>query len=677
MALTASSSLSLNVGNFVTLKLTSNNYLLWCEQVLGLAESQDLLTHLTDQPQTNPARFDKATDQAIQNFTAWQKSDRLLRGWIIGTLSEESLGLIIGLDTAYAVWEALKESYAQASQEQEFTLRQQLTYLRKEESVDINNHIRKFKSICDSLAAIGHPISDREKVYNLLTSLGPQFETFTTTMLKPPRPTYTELIAHLQNHDQRRTWFANNGSPPLSVHSPHLAFYTQQQKSSQSSGARSNRPNFSSVGRGFQAQTSPAYTGQPRRPAPLGKRRMTAAKRELYQNETCQICIKKGHIAKICWWYSPSSSSNDLPQALATLTLDNTIADHDWTSDTGATNHMAGCSEKYKGYRCFDVQQRKYIISRSVVFDEQSFPYKSQAQITSTGNAGQIIDNWTSPTQADTFFETQSTEQIPHIPLPMTLPHAITPPLHNSTPATPQTPTSSQASSSQPSNPPSPITNSPPPSPIINLLLPSPLPTELTVAPVPEPDAFVQIAPSRSDQTLDSAPPQIEVPTQSDDDSTLNTRPTSPTAVSSTTVIPADVSVAAPAPRHAMATRSKSGIVKPNPRYALLTTMNPLIPKEPRTVKQELLHPRWKRAMEEELTALHKNETWTLVPRQAHMNIIGFRWVFKAKLKADGSLDRLKARLVAKGFHQVAGQDYTETFSPVIKPGLACLIVSP
>ena len=44
------------------------------------------------------------------------------------------------------------------------------------------------------------------------------------------------------------------------------------------------------------------------------------------------------------------------------------------------------------------------------------------------------------------------------------------------------------------------------------------------------------------------------------------------------------------------------------------------------------------------------------------------KWVFIGKHNPDGSIQHYKARLVAKGFQQTAGIDFTETFSPVIKP---------
>lgn len=70
---------------------------------------------------------------------------------------------------------------------------------------------------------------------------------------------------------------------------------------------------------------------------------MTAAERDLYRDAICQYCNKPGHIAKICWWIpKKTNQDNELPQALAALTLDNSIVDTEWTSDTRASNHMTG-----------------------------------------------------------------------------------------------------------------------------------------------------------------------------------------------------------------------------------------------------------------------------------------------------------------------------------------------
>jgi hypothetical protein len=70
---------------------------------------------------------------------------------------------------------------------------------------------------------------------------------------------------------------------------------------------------------------------------------MTSNERNLYREEKCQYCGMVGHIAKICWWVPKRPTQpNDIPHALAALTLDNTIAKTEWISDTGASNHMTG-----------------------------------------------------------------------------------------------------------------------------------------------------------------------------------------------------------------------------------------------------------------------------------------------------------------------------------------------
>jgi hypothetical protein len=86
---------------------------------------------------------------------------------------------------------------------------------------------------------------------------------------------------------------------------------------------------------------------------------------------------------------------------------------------------------------------------------------------------------------------------------------------------------------------------------------------------------------------------------------------------------------------------------------------------EPASYRDAILHPEWQHAMAEEIAALERTGTWDLVPCPPCVCPITCKWVYKVKIRSDGSLERYKARLVARSFQQEQGRDYDEIFAPV------------
>ncbi|CAL8151030.1 unnamed protein product [Prunus armeniaca] len=86
---------------------------------------------------------------------------------------------------------------------------------------------------------------------------------------------------------------------------------------------------------------------------------------------------------------------------------------------------------------------------------------------------------------------------------------------------------------------------------------------------------------------------------------------------------------------------------------------------EPESFEEAAKDDSWKKAMEDEITMIEKNNTWELVDRPFDKPIIGVKWVYKTKLNLNGSMQNNKVRLVAKGYSQKPGIDFNETFAPV------------
>ncbi|GJZ86357.1 retrotransposon protein, putative, ty1-copia subclass [Tanacetum coccineum] len=60
----------------------------------------------------------------------------------------------------------------------------------------------------------------------------------------------------------------------------------------------------------------------------------------------------------------------------------------------------------------------------------------------------------------------------------------------------------------------------------------------------------------------------------------------------------------------------------------------------------------WREAIKSEIESILQNHTWELVDLPPGCKPLCYKWIFKKKMKADGTIDKYKARLVIKGFRQ-------------------------
>ncbi|KAK6158699.1 hypothetical protein DH2020_006013 [Rehmannia glutinosa] len=168
----------------VTVKLNDSNYLLWKMQVLTVVKGCGLLGYLTGAISA-PTQFivNTETNETKINpeFESFTKQDQLLASWMLSSLSESVLILVVGLDSSADIWRCLETNFSSQSKARMMQYKLQLQTLKKG-TLSMREYLGKAKAACDALASAGQKLSEEDQLLHILSGLPSEYNPVIVTI---------------------------------------------------------------------------------------------------------------------------------------------------------------------------------------------------------------------------------------------------------------------------------------------------------------------------------------------------------------------------------------------------------------------------------------------------------------------------------------------------------------
>ncbi|KAK0591229.1 hypothetical protein LWI29_037289 [Acer saccharum] len=110
-------------------------------------------------------------------YLKWFQQDQLIVSYLVATMTEPMLSLIVGKSTALEIWTCLKDNFSQQS---------------------IANAANIYFQLMDMTKAICEPVSSTDLVTAVLWGLDPDYAMIVTAILNfPPLPKFEDLRSRL------------------------------------------------------------------------------------------------------------------------------------------------------------------------------------------------------------------------------------------------------------------------------------------------------------------------------------------------------------------------------------------------------------------------------------------------------------------------------------------------
>ncbi|GFY85446.1 hypothetical protein Acr_04g0001840 [Actinidia rufa] len=607
------------------------------------------------------------TDEDIKPL--WKRVSTMVLSWMLNSIDNSITPSLTSCRTPYELWSELESRFTQGNHTTIFKIQREISNL-EQGIFNITNYYNNFKTLWDQLDSIDPPPEctcntaaawqrkvSNACVYQLLMGINEPYHVLRTQILAmDPLPDLGKVYGLLIAEEHTKTSQSVTTTQPAQEDSAMVSqkFQAQHNRPKPNGGQQRHHQGQRSFSQNHpnshpQQPQQPFYAGPlPRQQQPNRQQTLVRANPRQPQNTQqldpssrpdkdpnafCTHCNRAGHYKSGCfkligypeWFFNrlsnqSSGRSNYAAQSEAmnfSPHLSPAEASQAYGSYDNPSALFTGYPPRHSGYRVFNLDTNTFFISRDVTFFENIFPFDSQSP--------QYIPPPANPTPSLTNLYPAEPLSTPDLPNPNTpnLPnHAQNLPPDPPNPTPPSTESTNSSTSSMDNTPPI-------------------IPNSLN-----HPSLTITSRPSRNHRPPDYLRDYI--------------CPTLPSATTASTP----------------ASSQFLGTVHPLSHFFFYSHFSPShlaflsvlsTSHDPTSYSQAIKHAHWRDAISKEINALEANKTWILTSLPPEKKPIGCKWIFKTKLKANGSVERYKARLVAKGYTQVEGLDFHDTFAPVAK----------
>ncbi|XP_019155238.1 PREDICTED: uncharacterized protein LOC109152118 [Ipomoea nil] len=313
--------------HFISMKLTSRNFLFWRTQLLPFLRGQDLIGFVdgsTPYPPPTVAATPSGesssgatTADTIRNLAhkLWVQQDQSILSLLIYSMSDEVLHLAVGQNTAAEVWHSICMVVGSNTQARCLNLLGQFQSLRQRNATPVD-YLGRAKLLVEALAQAGQPLSLVEQTLYVLRGLRPEYRMYAASLTANSPVTHPQMADYLQAAD-----FILADDYPTAADGGHDGSHTALYAGRGHGGSSSSHVEGGRRGGRCSRNSNQGRGGLGGIGAPM-----------------CQICRSHGHTAVYCF---KRYSTQPPAQANVAVSGDHKVAPvpspNAWYPDTGAT----------------------------------------------------------------------------------------------------------------------------------------------------------------------------------------------------------------------------------------------------------------------------------------------------------------------------------------------------